>query len=307
MGSLKKLLSLVILIINSFYTAAQNPSQYLDSTSTWYEVQGGFFAPGYNYINHNKYYFDNDTTISGNNYYQLYWDQIDSTWNSFTGAFIAVNYNNHIYQGALREDSLKRFFIIYQSQSTESLLFDFNLTIGDSLPDMVANYGCNNPPATVTNIDTLFLGAQALQHFYLPPGLLNKTLYEGIGSSGGFIWYGSLCQMIETGACLIAYKKGADSLYINCGQAITGISENRLEISSKIFPNPASQYITIVNASRRTFRLYNSVGSVVLETKLSENHTTGQVNISMLSNGIYFWQILDVNGVFENGKLLIIH
>lgn len=52
-----------------------------------------------------------------------------------------------------------------------------------------------------------------------------STIYEGIGSSGGIIWSGTLYQAFEVGGCLIAYKKGLDSLYINCGLGITGILE----------------------------------------------------------------------------------
>ena len=296
---------IVAAVLFSASVKAQITNPYLDSTSTWYEIFGG--ANGITiYKDYNKYFFDGDTVISGNNYYKLYWNQIDSIWDAFTQNFMTVNYYNHVYQGGLREDSLKRFYLMYQSQTVESLLFDFNLSVGDSLPDMTSNYGCNNPPGTVANIDTVYLGSQALKQFHFPPGIFNKTLYEGIGSSGGLIWSGSLCQAIEVGGCLIAYKKGIDSLYINCGLGTTGILGTSKKEYINIFPNPTSEHFTITFSdfiNKGLVEIYNIFGEKVIQ-EIIDSTNKKVINLKNTSTGIYFIKVF--NGDKSYCKKLVV-
>lgn len=227
-----------LLLFFSVNISNAQTGNYIDSTSTWYEFFGA--TDGINiYKDNNRYFIDGDTTISGTVYHKLYWDKLDSIFDAFTGSFLLVNFYQHVYQGGLREDSLKRFYLYYPGQSSENVLFDFNLNVGSSLPNMISNYGCVNPPYVIQSIDTLYLGSSVVRHFNLPPSMFSKSLYEGIGASGGLIWQGSLCTMFESAACLIAYKKGNDSLFINsCGQTITAVHETLLEEEVKIYPNP---------------------------------------------------------------------
>jgi hypothetical protein len=282
-----------------------NCQSYLDSTSKWYEFHGGSNGITY-YKDYNNYYLDGDTIIAGNNYYKLFWNQIDSVWDAFSGSFLFVNYYNNVYLGSLREDSLKRFYIMFPTQSVESLQFDFNLSTGDSLPNMNSNYGCNNPPNTVTYIDTVYLGTQPLKKFHLPPSLFNKSLYEGIGSSGGFIWSGSLCQAFEVGACLIAYKKGLDSLYINCGLGTTSIQELINKQFVNIFPNPASENVTIKFkhlVKKGTLNIFNALGKEIIHLSINSQNSI-EFDLSMISSGVYFVNVFD--GETDYYKKLII-
>ena len=305
---MKKIFMLMIVagtLLFPVFTKAQSANPYLDSTSTWYELFGGTTGI-INYKDLNTYFIEGDTIISSTRYYKLYWNQIDSTWDSFTDSLQSVNIYNHVYQGGLREDSLKRFYFCYQSQTSESLLFDFNLSVGDSLPNMVADYGCNMPPYTVTSIDTVYLGTQTLRKYHFPPGLFNKSLYEGIGSSGGLIWFGSLCQAFEVGGCLIAYKKGLDSLYINCGLGTTGIAEATKKEVVNIFPNPASGYFTITfpgPIKKGSVEIYNIFGEKVYADKIYSS-SQKQINLKNISSGIYFVSVMD-NGTGYCRKLIV--
>ncbi|HOS47481.1 MAG TPA: T9SS type A sorting domain-containing protein [Bacteroidia bacterium] len=270
---------------------------YIDSTSTWYEFFGAI--DGINiYKDNNRYFIDGDTTISGTIYHKLYWDKLDSIFDAFTDSFLLVNFYQHVYQGGLREDTLKRFYFYYPGQSSESLLFDFNLNVGSALPNMISNYGCVNPPYVIQSIDTIYLGSTIVKHFNLPPAIFNKSLYEGIGASGGFIWQGSLCTMFESGACLIAYKKGNDSLFINnCGQAITALSETSKEGEVKIYPNPAHDEIR-VQLDTRTYKAYQVIDDKGIEKLRGNIDTNGLTIISLrgLKSGHYTITLKDVNG-----------
>lgn len=303
--TMKKRITKLIIVALLFFSLPSNSqitNSYIDSTSTWYELSGSF--DGFNiYVTHSKYYIDGDTLLMGNNYYKVYIDQIDSIWDFFTNNFTSTITSNHYYMGGLREDSLKRFYFFYMTQNAELLLFDFNVTLGDTLPDMESNYGCNIPPDTVTAIDTVYLGTQPVRHFSLSSYW--KSMYEGIGSSGGFIQSGSLCQFIESGACLIAYTRGLDSLYINCGAATTGIFNISKTDHLMISPNPAFDHFTIRNesASQITFQLFDTFGKKVIE--LSTKNVSTLISADKLISGLYLWRISDTKDSVRSGKLII--
>lgn len=259
-----------------------------------------------NITDYNKYYFDSDTIISGNKYYKLYRDQIDSIFDIATHLFIDTNYYNHIYLAAIREDSLKQFFVYFPGQTSENLLHNFNLAVGDSLPDMISSMGCNVPPNVVTFIDTVYFGMQPLKKFHFA-NLINRVYYEGIGASTGLLWQGAMCIGYCTGSCLVAYKRGLDSLYINCGVGATDLSENFIINDINIFPNPVSDFFIIEknNAAPLTFQFYNSMGDEVIHLNLSTKENSIVVNTDCLANGIYFWNLTNEKQIIQHGKLVI--
>jgi hypothetical protein len=66
-----------------------------------------------------------------------------------------------------------------------------------------------------------------------------------------------------------------------------GITETAIPIFH-LFPNPANKKLTIQldNFEKTTIRIYNTLGEVVLITKL--NGKTSEIDISSLNNGVYF-------------------
>lgn len=285
-----------LFFISVFVSKGQS-GNYIDSTSTWYEFFGA--ADGINIYKDNiRYYIDGDTTISGVVYHQLYWDKQDSVFSAFTSNFVTVNNFQHIYQGGLREDATKKFYLYYPGQSSESLLFDFDLSLGSALPDMISNYGCNQPPMTIQSIDTVYLGSTIIKNFHLPVSIVNKTLYEGIGGSGGFIWQGSLCTMFEAGACLIAYKKGNDSLFINnCGQTLTAVSQVSTEEDIKIYPNPSQDEISVklTPGKYSNYKVVDYLGNEKISGKIAVNDFLS-ISLRDLFAGHYVINFNDHNG-----------
>jgi len=73
--------------------------------------------------------------------------------------------------------------------------------------------------------------------------------------------------------------------------------------SFEVFPNPASDLVSIRNASvGSTLQLTDMTGKVVLETTVSTEETT--LNVNDLSNGIYFVQIRN-NTIIGTKKLVV--
>lgn len=164
----------IFLFLFLFCLATQSFSQnYLDSTATW-----GVFSSdedirtGQQLYYHYRFYIKGDTLLKGKKYYQIY--------------RYSEELSTSMYWLALREDSLKRFWVIYASfnPATEYLLCDFNKSIGDSV-----RFSYNYSYFKITSIDTLFLGTRPRKVFHFDNYVLcdDNTLIEGVGYSLGMM------------------------------------------------------------------------------------------------------------------------
>ena len=80
---------------------------------------------------------------------------------------------------------------------------------------------------------------------------------------------------------------------------IEGIENNRLE-NINIYPNPASEYITIDNAKNANYELYNIQGMKVQSGKLDNS---SRINIASLASGSYFVRINN-SGISKIGRFV---
>lgn len=98
-------------------------------------------------------------------------------------------------------------------------------------------------------------------------------------------------------------------LDIECGTGIwwrfnlvyvgpVGVSE--IESSDvSVFPNPAQDYVTIVEEFN-SLQVYNVSGSLVLDIQQNQN----QINVSDLSSGVYFIQMQTIDGQLKQSKFV---
>ncbi|MCK5906583.1 MAG: T9SS type A sorting domain-containing protein, partial [Flavobacteriales bacterium] len=70
----------------------------------------------------------------------------------------------------------------------------------------------------------------------------------------------------------------------------------------EVYPNPASDYFTIVTNEKIEFSLINNLGQVIISKPLSGK---SKVDISNLNSGIYFIQLIDKNGNNNTRKFII--
>lgn len=84
---------------------------------------------------------------------------------------------------------------------------------------------------------------------------------------------------------------------------VHNITKNKTWYQSKIYPNPARNFIKIENAENtkcQSVGIYNYLGQLVLE--LNGNKET--IDISGLNDGIYFVKLYHSNGIIETIKFL---
>ena len=76
----------------------------------------------------------------------------------------------------------------------------------------------------------------------------------------------------------------------------------------QVYPNPASQFVIISYESQTNgyFRIFNSIGELILETELAAYNTKTQIPLSNLANGIYQYEVGFANKIKTMGKLSIL-
>ena len=90
-----------------------------------------------------------------------------------------------------------------------------------------------------------------------------------------------------------------------CGTNYIGLDEDIPDqlYGLDIFPNPASELITVNAALKGELKIYNLLGKHVLKSSISANEQK-KLSISELPAGIYIWFFKTAKGV-EKGKLVI--
>ena len=246
--------------------------------------------PPWWYTNYWETYYDGDTVIQNLTYKRI-------TKTEYDIFCLSEIVNGPEYIGAIRDDTINRkVYLVPLGQVNEELIYDFNLSEGDTLYSYLNWYG----PIIIEYVDSVLVGQNYHRRFGFPYGL--GSIIEGIGSETGLL---EELTVFEGGSILCALFVDSalyypqDSCYILTDTCLTlnvenpNLSENFLEI----FPNPAQDYFLIrtvnsINISELRYQIYNSAGTEVLSGSLFDQVA---VNISTLSPGIYLIRLTGNN------------
>lgn len=230
------------------------------------------------------------------------------------------NYFNTVDTYIFREEN-HRVYIWNQEESTEHLIYDFNLNVQDTF---VSNYfwSSNGNDATmiVRSIDTLIgIDGVPRKEYYLDSDPYSGEYYstfwlEGIGDaiwpffdpnyfggtslSGG---YNFLCFSDSLGISFLA-----DSVSeVDCLNAspVGNIIHN---IDIKIFPNPAQQSIKISSPDYliKEVRLYNLQGVAIFSTSVNGNEAEIELSTNIKA-GVYFCEIITKQNQRNFQKIIV--
>lgn len=185
------------------------------------------------------------------------------------------------YMGAIREDvAASAWYVVFAGQTSESLLYDFDLTIGEIISGTFGDCGSN---AVVTSIDDVTVDGQVRARFHISPW--GRFIVEGVGANTGL--FGYLCQFFESGSCLETYYHGTDSLVVNgCTAIPTGLRDPIIpQASLSVFPNPTTGACSLGAAYSRTMVLVrDALGRIVL---VQRTDVAGAIDLTMLDRGSY--------------------
>lgn len=294
---------LLIVVSNSY---CQTYHQFPDSNAVWCADRG---LLNYQPLDTDEYhtytyqqYLLGDTLINGVAYHKIIENGIFS-WVAIPPYYMgSLPYYNQ-YDGCYRESN-KQIFYVPPSTTTEYLLYDFNLNIGDTLPPTYVN-GAGS--IVVTSIDSIYDGNSYRKRFNLSTAdttlwqwagnYLYASIIEGIGSTHGLLWY--LEPYFEIGGALFSFKQNGIVIYPDTISSceITGI-QNILPRNNSIelFPNPAATTLTLIVHDMKTvsasIEIYNSIGDIIY----SKNIFIGQetIDISDLPSGIYLLKFQNI-------------
>jgi len=307
----KKLL-LIIFVIASI--AKQSHSQinvyhpFPDSNAVWNEA--------YTYLQNNTpvnnpqiYFLAGDTIISNVSYSKV----LTSGYKYYMTPSNNCCFYYNQYAGAIRQDINQRKIYV---ASPDSLLYDFNLNLGDTLPLSIINYqGSGN---YVSSIDSILIGITFRKQYHIstnidPNGFGSwdsnyVQLIEGIGSTFGL--FSPLSPPFEGGCNLSCYFKNNVVLFTNPNSSCdltVGIHEsNTMNRLISISPNPFSSTTTLQSDkpfNNAILTIYNAFGQEVRSLVIGRSPFV--IERSGLPSGLYFIRLVEDNKIVATEKLVV--
>jgi hypothetical protein len=293
-----------ILTISSF---SQNYHELIRTNTYWDVFALGFFY--YDAIDR-IYFTGNDTIIEGKVYNlsrQYPFEQVNLGW--FIPPFVidTISIPTNIF---VREDNIEKKVYIYDPYltPTDQLLYDFSLSVGDTL-NSDYNLGPLGSPIVLMTIDSVTLqnGEKRKEFiFYALDSNITANYIEGIGGQQGLFapifpafeqneFYGYFCisenEINLWGDQCIWYFVGMNNQ-----------KENRI---ITVFPNPAHDFLNVNLSQKMPFAdltISNIQGKEILRMNL--NHSSNNIPISQIKPGIYIYKIISGQLIKQN-KIII--
>lgn len=302
---MKRIYLLFIVCLCAMQTTFSQVNSYFLNNPQWkvkYQTFSGSDCVGW--VDTYNYNENGDTIIGLLTYKKIIKKGIYSPVDIMCNPYSPAPYTNSTPSYFIRSAG-KQMYIIEPGSSSEELLYDFDLNVGDTLP---ASY---TVPAgsiiTVTAIDSISTPFGYRKRFQLSSA--SAYLYEGIGSSAGFVEEINLLFLSGT-RDLLCFSLNDISYIPTTGSScnmLVGIAEELASVAIAVFPNPFSNSTTIQlnqQLNSASLKVYNSSGAKI--KSLSFSGATVEIERNNLSEGIYYYQIVAKNGNVWSGKLMII-
>lgn len=257
---------------------------------TWVVQSYGPCGPDYGgcsnaYYSYSRYEVFGDTTFGGYIYKNV--TCANSMGNSYPGN---VTYGPSIFCFAYRNDIPNKKVYLYinlSGQYKDTLWYDFNLNIGDTLKKTFSINSFSDSRSIVTSIDSVLICGVHYKKFQFncqgEPGL---DLIEGVGFIDNFVGTTPMCPFEP----VYKYNTGFTCTLLS-GKDEISASTNQIEL----FPNPVLNNLQI-NYPKQSialplkYSIVDCTGKVIFSGNLPENKS---IDVSKLKNGLYFLRLLD--------------
>ncbi len=312
-----KVIVILLFMFLSNLCQGQTPNFFADG-SRWVYYTRESSEPGQQTV-HSSYeqiIIHGDTIIGGLPYSRLY-----TTRHNILEVFLdypaphtlMIHSYDSIGPSFLRYDTLaKRVYYLPDIDSTERLIYDFNLQVGDTTPMQSITFSTT----VVHSIDTVSIFGVPLKRFYVTEANQNfaeftNYILEGIGGGNGLTSFQPLWGFLSGGSLWTEMRcfQYQDSIYapydgecpfIDFISAVDPISENH---TLTISPNPTQGLFTVTISEEllnATCTIVDCLGRVTHSFKLTELHSTAQLS----APGLYIWRVEHDGHVIQTGKLI---
>jgi len=200
----------------------------------------------------------------------------------------------------------KKMYIYLLNDLQEYLLYDFDLAVGDTLPDSYTCHTNQGEIMVVTSIDSTLTPNGYMKRFSLENG--NYVLFEGAGSTGG-LDEPIFPLFLSGNNALLCYYMDNTTYFpeYNLGSCAPSVGLTKLEAQEvHVFPNPFINETTIQlsnHAVNATVRLYSINGVMLSKQTFSGDSIT--LKRGELSSGVYFYSITEDNQITSSGRIVV--
>lgn len=308
----KLLLSFLLPLV--FFQAKTQTSVYHpfpDSNAVWSEVYSYMSGNMFPDVSYTNFVMQNDTIIGGHTYKKLIKYIIGYQWSNNNYAYYTGGSSNY-YAGAIRQDSaLKRVY--YITDSIETILYDFNMNIGDTVINFYQNVDTD---IVVASIDSILMGNEYHKRFnFVDSNSANVgQIIEGMGSTLGLFGYiMDSASYFEQAWHATCFTVANQSLYYydpniplngwdGCS-VLTRVKNLKIqEIVFNLCPNPSNGIFNISTSEKISqIKIYDLLGNLFYET----NDAKKQINLSEKAKGIYFVHLIQDNKTMATEKIII--
>ena len=282
-----------------------------DSGAIWSEYyQDGWGAE--EYMVYERFALNGEDTVINDLTYKKLYIFHDTTFNK----------SNASYVGGIREDENKRVYFkgdyeihsfkpSYQNTHNhdELLLYDFSLSIGDTLKE--GNLSYEEDFIILTSIDTILIGNSYRKQYKFNNRMVKWI--EGIGNLRGLLFSSGGLKLGGPDGELICFKQNNKILYFNnyyddCMPFITGIETYQYNNSAIIvYPNPATKDCVTFqfdNCLISDLKIFDCNGSSPGIYKIGEQPDY-ILKTEKYQPGVYFYIATTKRGLCHTGKFVV--
>lgn len=298
---MKKLLTILLFIL-TIYASGQKSVYYPfpDSNAVWNlgfnsGCMTGTDAESYSIV------IGGDTLISSLLYHKLTTPFVDCY---IAGSCTQTNFPG--YKGAIRQDtSIRKVFYVPPDSSSEQLLYDFNMQVGDTVKGFIETW--TYVKDTVCSIDSVLVGNNYHKRWFINP-CYNIYFIEGVGSTYDLLLQSPGCVTDWSDGSITCFQQNGYTLYpdtlINC-PLITSINtiDKNLNLI-KVYPNPSNSSFTIdIDQSINVYeiRLTDLLGNIILRQQTNQQT---RIKIDNIKSGTYILTAIGKDNLIINKRII---
>jgi hypothetical protein len=295
------LLMIIVLLVQTMVRAQTNSYTPFPKEAVWNIWKTDTYPTGNPIITHIVQSMKGDTIINGITY---------------------IKYYDPTLKSAIRDDSVhKKVFCYDFSSKNETLLYDFNLKLWDTV--LVIKVNGKDFKYWVADIDSVLLLDKKYHNRYSfnkqPPWGMNGSielspLVEGLGyfngnkqqtipiTGDGQTMYSTICASANKKILIAMFGVPPNGEY--CGAIITGVQTPINKDEFTLYPNPTNGKFQLRTAILNvyTVELINTLGERILNAELKNGAI--EIDLSGHSPGIYFVTVYTKEGNLFSRKII---
>ena len=244
-----------------------------------------------------QYYSDGDTIIDDARYFKFMEYRIKT---SYGNPYASIVYNR--YCGAIRNNENRQVEFIDKNNNEPSIIYDFNLSLGDTIKNGYGSNEFQTEPLVVLSIDSVeYCGKFHRSYNLNDSSFIYQKIIEGIGFSSGLM--NPFFFQFEQNSHLVCYTEKNNGYCEQCNLLLSNkplSSKNNV----RMYPNPSSGLVhfrTIEDII--SFEVINQSGQVC---KCGENIYSKEFSFNFgLETGVYMIKIKAQEQQIYMDKLII--